>query len=376
MRSSLIILAALAVLTVSCAKKEAPPAPPAPTDNPFFTEWTTPFGTPPFDKIRTAHYMPAFEAGHGRHQKEIAAASPIGRAADLRQHDRGPGAERRAPDQGRQRLQRLPPPTRATRCRRSRQEIAPLLSKHDDDIVLDAEALRAGQGRLGRQRTTAGPDARAGTPAREDLQRASSAAAPTSTRPRRPSSRTVNEELSVLALKFGQNVLKENNGFALVLDKPEDLAGLPAEPCGRRRPRRPRGARPGDGKWVFTLHKPILHPLPPVFGRRDLREKILPGLHQAGRQRQRRRQQGRRGQDRRPARRAGQPARLQDARRLRSRRDHGQDARRRLRPPGPDLAAGPGRGQGEAAELRGPDGQGRHRRPSSSPGTGGTTPRS
>ena len=31
--------------------------------NPFLTESAAPFGAPEFDKIRTEHYLPAFEAG-------------------------------------------------------------------------------------------------------------------------------------------------------------------------------------------------------------------------------------------------------------------------------------------------------------------------
>ena len=30
--------------------------------NPFLTEWDTPFGTPPFDKIKTEHYMPCLRS--------------------------------------------------------------------------------------------------------------------------------------------------------------------------------------------------------------------------------------------------------------------------------------------------------------------------
>ena len=38
--------------------------------NPFFTEYTTPFGVPPFDKIEVAHYKPAFEKGMEEQKKE------------------------------------------------------------------------------------------------------------------------------------------------------------------------------------------------------------------------------------------------------------------------------------------------------------------
>lgn len=47
---SLIIMAALTL--ASCCNK-----------NPFLTEWDTPYGIPPFEQIKTCHYMPALEQG-------------------------------------------------------------------------------------------------------------------------------------------------------------------------------------------------------------------------------------------------------------------------------------------------------------------------
>src|SRR5882672_396494 len=43
------------------------------TDNPFFEAWTTPFGLPPFDRIRPEHFPPAFDRGMTEHNAEIAA---------------------------------------------------------------------------------------------------------------------------------------------------------------------------------------------------------------------------------------------------------------------------------------------------------------
>ena len=39
--------------------------------NPFFESWTTPFGLPPFDQIRTEHFLPAYEAALQAHEAEI-----------------------------------------------------------------------------------------------------------------------------------------------------------------------------------------------------------------------------------------------------------------------------------------------------------------
>ena len=43
------------------------------TDNPFLESWTTPFGMPPFDRIRPEHFPPAFDRGMHEQIAEIAA---------------------------------------------------------------------------------------------------------------------------------------------------------------------------------------------------------------------------------------------------------------------------------------------------------------
>src|ERR1035437_1170685 len=41
------------------------------TDNPFLKEWKTPFKTPPFNEIKSEHYLPAFEEGIKQQRAEI-----------------------------------------------------------------------------------------------------------------------------------------------------------------------------------------------------------------------------------------------------------------------------------------------------------------
>ena len=51
----------------------AGPVPDAPAANPLLAEWTAPFGLPPFDQIRPAHFQPAFEAAMAAHRSEVEA---------------------------------------------------------------------------------------------------------------------------------------------------------------------------------------------------------------------------------------------------------------------------------------------------------------
>ncbi len=55
------------VLTVSCGGDGSG------STNPLLTEWDTPFGVPPFDKIQVSDYEPAFSAAMKEHNDEIKA---------------------------------------------------------------------------------------------------------------------------------------------------------------------------------------------------------------------------------------------------------------------------------------------------------------
>jgi peptidyl-dipeptidase Dcp len=85
--------------------------------------------------------------------------------------------------------------------------------------------------------------------------------------------RKINEELSVLSVQFGDNILKENNRFEMVIDHQENLAGLPdAVISAAAETAKERGH---EGKWVFTIHKPSLIPFLQYSEKRDLREKMF-----------------------------------------------------------------------------------------------------
>ncbi len=84
--------------------------------------------------------------------------------------------------------------------------------------------------------------------------------------------RKINEEVSVLSVQFGENVLKETNTFELVIDNKDDLEGLPENVIsGAAETAIDKGY---TGKWVFTIHKPSMIPFLQYSAKRDLRKKI------------------------------------------------------------------------------------------------------
>ena len=81
----------------------------------------------------------------------------------------------------------------------------------------------------------------------------------------------INEELSLAAVKFGNNIRTETNNYVLMLTN-EELDGLPA---GVREQAREKAAQLGKkDRYAFTLHKPSLIPFLTYSSKRELREEI------------------------------------------------------------------------------------------------------
>ena len=241
------------------------------TPNPFFTEYTTPFGVPPFDKIEVAHYKPAFLKGMEEHKKEI---------DTIVNNTEEPTFENTivALDQSGELLNKVlyafggqSSVNTTDEIQELEQELYPLFSAHSDDISLNpalfarVKAVYDNQASLGLDKEqkklleeTYKGFVRGGANLDADNQ---------------AKLRELNEKISVLELTFGQNMLKETNAFKLVIDKKEDLAGLPESLVAAAA--ETAAADSMEGKWVFTLHNPSVMPFLQYADNRALREKIF-----------------------------------------------------------------------------------------------------
>ncbi len=80
-----------------------------------------------------------------------------------------------------------------------------------------------------------------------------------------------NQEISVLSVKFSQNVLSETNKFKLTSTMNLSSKGCPGI-SGKALPKQPEA---GDkGKWVFTTQKPSMLPFLTYSENRELRKKL------------------------------------------------------------------------------------------------------
>ncbi len=84
--------------------------------------------------------------------------------------------------------------------------------------------------------------------------------------------KVLNQKLSVLTVKFGQNVLAETNNYVLYVNK-EDLKGLPESVVNSAAERAKSLGQ--EGKWAFTTQRPSIFPFLQYCENRDLRRQIF-----------------------------------------------------------------------------------------------------
>ncbi len=257
------------MIMISCAETEKSTE----ASNPFFAEYDTPFGVPPFDLIKAEHFMPAFEKGMEEQKASVEAILvsteeptfentfvALDQAGDLLSKVSsvffGMSSANTSPE-----IQAI------------QMEISPKLAAHSDEISLDPrlykrikavydnresfdlsdeELFLLESQYMGLVRNGAGLSD-------EDKEKL----------------KAFNQEISVVRVKLGNNVLAETNSFELVISDKEDLAGLPETVIATAATTAKASEK--EGNWVFTTQKPSMLPFLQYSTKRDLRKKLYDG---------------------------------------------------------------------------------------------------
>lgn len=251
------------ILTTGCNReKENLP-------NPFFEEWTTPYGVPPFDRIRAYHYEPAFERAMSLHDEQIEAITAETDEPTFANTLAAYDASGRMLDDVSNIFSMLCAADTSERMQEIEERMMPRLAAHYDKILMnDALFARIKQVYDKRNSTDLTPDQlRLTEKVYDDFVRSGALLG----EEEKARLKRINEELSVASVRFGNNILAENNAFELVLAS-DDLDGLPASV--RDAARSAASEKGSDNKYLFTLHKPSLIPFLTYSSRRDLRKQM------------------------------------------------------------------------------------------------------
>ena len=263
---NLIFAAAMSCMVCACGQQAAD------TGNPFLSEFETPYGTPDFDRIKVEHYEPAFLKGIKQQNEEIKA---------IVENPDEPTFENTivALDNSGEILARVSGVFFALTEADTNDEmmaleakIAPMLSEHSDNIFLNQELYKRvaavhAQEEAGKIQLTTEQHYLLDKYYKEFVRSGAGLDAQKQER-----LREINKQLSTLTIEFGNHVLADNNDYLLVVDKKEDLAGLPdAVIAGAAQEAKAHGK---DGKWVFTLQESSRTPLLQYAQNRELRKNI------------------------------------------------------------------------------------------------------
>lgn len=265
MKNITYIFAGLVLLLFTNCKKEKM------TENPFFGDYSTPFGVPPFDKIDTTHYMPALIEGMKQQNAEIDAIVNNGSEPTFDNTILALDRSGKLLTDVRKVFFNIKDANTNDQIQAIARNVDPLLTKHNDDIFLN-EKLFARIKAIYERRHASNLDAqqiRTVEKYYRDFERMG-ANLPGD---KQDELRKINTELSMLSITFGENLLAETNkNFKQVIDDSADLAGLPESAIAAA-----AEAAKEDGllgKWVFTLAKPSMIPFLQYADNRALRGKI------------------------------------------------------------------------------------------------------
>ncbi|HKN52705.1 MAG TPA: M3 family metallopeptidase [Amycolatopsis sp.] len=239
-------------------------------DNPFAQPSELPYALPPFDRISDGHFRPALEAGLAAERAEIdeIAANPaeptfentivaLERAGELLQRTASV-------------FFNLAGSNSTDEIQAIQAEFAPKLAAHSDATYLNAP-LFARIDALYRNRDALGLDSesvRLLERKHTDFSRAGAALAEAD----QERLRALNEQLSTLQTRFQQNLLKDTNDLAVVIDDRAELAGLSEGAVATAA--EAASARGLDGKYVLTLSLPTAQAALESLENRDVRERI------------------------------------------------------------------------------------------------------
>ena len=278
MNKKLLNMIALSAITLaSCTSKPEQKAE-VESPNPFLTEYTTTYQVPPFDQIKIEHYMPAFEAGIKEQQDEVEA---------IVNNAETPTFENTILpfDKSGQILDRVSNVFfNLNECLTDDEMIAiaeqvlPMLSKHGDAIAMNPKLFERID-YVYQHRNEMGLDDQQIRVVEKYHQDFIRSGAGLNVEQQAELSQ-INEQLSTLSLQYGNNLLKENSNYKLVIEDEKDLAGLPQTSIDAAAEQAKADGM--EGKWVFTLSKPSLIPFLQFADNRDLREQMYKAYYNRG----------------------------------------------------------------------------------------------
>ncbi len=261
----LFVIGLLLLSLTACQNKTA-------TDmsNPFFSAYNTPYDVPPFDRIMAKDYIPAFEKGMEEGKTDIEKI-----ANDKSEPDFKNTIE--AYDSAGKLLRNVSEvffsQTSANTndsLQKIEMDISPKLSAYQDEILLNKNLFNRIKSVYENQdKFNLDPEQKF---LLDNLYKSFVRNGANLSQQDQDTLKALNQKLSVLTVKFSQNVLAETNDYKMYVTK-DDLTGLPESVIATAAETAKGDGR--DGEWAFTTQRPSIFPFMTYSPDRELRKKIF-----------------------------------------------------------------------------------------------------
>ena len=246
--------------------------------NPFLKEYDTPYQIPPFEKIEFSHYEPAFEVGMKQHLSDIDSIAANKEQPTFENTIAELERSGKTLDKVSSVFFNLLGSNTSDEMDALAVKISPILSSHNDSILLNTDLFNRIK-TLHEQKESLGLTTEQARLLDETYKRFVRSGANLSNAEMKRLV-DINSSLSTLSVKFDQNVLKETNGFSLVIENEDELEGLPEEEI--RQAALLADSEGHNGKWVFKPTRVSMYPFLTYSTQRELREELYNSYIQRG----------------------------------------------------------------------------------------------
>jgi len=241
--------------------------------NPFFTEWDTPYGIPPFDLIKDEHYRPAVDAGFAELMAEIEAIKTNPDAPTFENTIEALETSGSAVDKVFKVFRNITKTDTNDALMDMETEFYPELTRVNDNINLD-DAIFQRVKTVYDQRESLGLDEQQARllelKYRDFIRRGAALDEQAKTR-----MKEINARLSELTTAFGQNLLTETKSFELVVTDEADMVGLSESLMGSAKSVAESKGQPEA--WIFGLNRSVYEAFMTFADNRDLRRQMFDG---------------------------------------------------------------------------------------------------
>lgn len=256
MKNTLLLVLSAITLTACNASTEEIKNQQVGNENPILQEWDTPFGLPPFDKIKSEDYLPAYKTAIAEHKAEIDAIIKNEEAPTFTNTIEALEFAGNNLTKVSSLFSCLEAANTDDVLKATNKELAPILSSHYDNIMLNEDLFKKIKSVYDEKEALNLKPIEAYL--LEEKYKNFTRSGINLNKEDKKTLKEINGKLASLTLQYGDNLLDETNAFEYHTNDSSDLGNLPSSL--RELAMQEAKNRGNETGWSFTVQRPSINP--------------------------------------------------------------------------------------------------------------------